>query len=236
MIQCRKVLALIPARGGSKGIKDKNILDIQGKPLIAYTIEAAKGSPYVDDVVVSTDSEKIGQVARQWGAVIPFLRPAELAMDQTPTLDAVRYTIDRLRESGHSYDILVLLQPTSPLRTSEDINNALSAFVNNGCQPLAAVSAVSEYPVLMRTIGSDGRLEKLLPVQSTIRRQDMPQYYKINGSIYVNLVSEINKDLSFNDNLIPYIMKAEHSVDIDDYLDVAVAQYYLNMYGEKAVN
>ncbi|MCM1112000.1 MAG: acylneuraminate cytidylyltransferase family protein [Muribaculum sp.] len=228
MIQDKRVLAMIPARGGSKGIKDKNILDLQGKPLIAYTIEAARNSLFIDDVVVSTDSEKIAQVAGQWGAWIPFLRPAELAGDHAPTLDAVLYTIDRLKELGYLYDFLVLLQPTSPLRTAEDIDNAFRTFVENGCRPLAAVCAVSEYPVLMRTIGADGQLEKLLSVRSTVRRQDMPQYYRINGSIYINPISELDAECSFNDNPIPYLMETDHSVDIDEEPDVAVAQYYLN--------
>ena len=233
MIKDKKVLAVIPARGGSKGIKDKNILDILGKPLIAYTIEAAKGSSYIDDVIVSTDSERIGQVAVQNGARVPFLRPSELATDQTPTLDAVMHVIDRLRETGYQYDILLLLQPTSPLRTAEDIDNALRIFAENQFQPLAAVSSVSEYPALMRTIGEDGRMKKLLPVPSTVRRQDMPRFYRVNGSIYINLISELNAGSGFNDNLIPYVMEPSHSVDIDDYPDVEIVKYYLNTYGKK---
>lgn len=233
MINSKRILAFIPARGGSKGIKDKNILDIQGKPMIAYTIEAAKRSAYVDEVIVSTDSEKIKQIAEQYGAWVPFLRPTELARDETPTLDVVLYVINKLKELNHQYEVLLLLQPTSPLRTSEDIDNAIKLFEVNRCKSLAAVCKVSENPILVRTIKENGYLEKILSVQSTVRRQDMPLYYRVNGSIYINLISELSQQLSFNDNEIPYVMKEEHSIDIDDYGDILKMQYYFDMYKER---
>lgn len=227
MIDNRKVLAMIPARGGSKGIKNKNILDIQGKPLIAYTIEAAKDSSFVDRIFVSTDSEKIKEISEQYGAAVPFLRPAELAQDKTPTLDVVLHDIKKLEAIGEIYDILILLQPTSPLRTADNIDEALEIFLANECRPLAAVSKVSDHPILIRTISGGGSLEKLLPESSTVRRQDMPAYYRVNGSIYIYLIDEINNGTSFNDSPVPYIMGQEQSVDIDDESDVAMAQYYL---------
>lgn len=233
MIHNKKVLALIPARGGSRGIKNKNILDICGKPLIAYTIEAAKKSSYIDNVVVSTDSEKIKRVSEEYGAWTPFLRPAELAGDKTPTLDVVLHTVKVLKTKGYVYDILILLQPTSPLRTVSDIDGALELFVEHQCRPLAAVSKVSDHPLLIRTVGADGDMQKLLPVQSTVRRQDMPAYYKINGSIYINLMSEINEKTSFNDNSVAYIMSNERAVDIDHEVDAVAAQFYLNAYKEE---
>lgn len=230
MIDKKKILAFIPARGGSKGIKDKNILEINGKPLLAYTIEAAKNSTYIDAVLVSTDSEKIGRIAKEYGAWVPFLRPADLATDTIPTLDAVLYTINRIKEMGelYEYDILILLQPTSPLRSTEDIDNALRFFVKNACLPLAAVTEVTESPILMRVIGEDGYLKKLIPLYGTIRRQDMPSYYRLNGSIYINLISELDSHTSFNDNPIPFVMENSHSADIDDFLDLEIVKYYLH--------
>lgn len=228
MIDNKKILALIPARGGSKGIKNKNIIDINGKPLIAYTIEAAKKSIYIDDIVVSTDSEKIKQSAAQFGAWIPFLRPAALAKDQTPTLDVVLHTIESLKKMGHTYDIFLLLQPTSPLRTSANIDQALEIFLTNKCQPLAAVTKVSDHPLLIRSIAKDGYMEKLLQKQSTLRRQDMPDYYKLNGSIYIRLISDINEKTSFNDSPVPYIMPEANAVDIDHALDILIVQFYLS--------
>lgn len=233
MINNKKILAVIPARGGSKGIKDKNILNIQGKPLIAYTIEAAKQSIYVDEVMVSTDSEKIKDVAEFYGASIPFLRPAELAKDETATLDVVLHAVNAMQSMGNQYDVLLLLQPTSPLRNTADIDAAIKTFFQNGCKPLVGVSEVCDHPILMRTIGENGNLEHLLPVNSSVRRQDMPLYYKVNGSIYINLICELNEKTSFNDNPVPYVMESDRAVDIDNYLDVMIADYYLKRQKER---
>lgn len=220
MINNLKVLALIPARGGSKGIKDKNIYDINGKPLIAYSIIAAQNSKYVDDVVITTDSEKIKKVAESFGANVPFLRPAELASDNSKTIDAVVHAANTLKELGRDYDILLLLQPTCPLRTTEDIDNSLELFVSKGCVALVSVNKVKEHPILMRKINEDGMMDNLLNLPSTIRRQDMPPIYKVNGSIYINLVKELRNDTSLNDNPLAYITDDEHSVDIDDLDDI----------------
>lgn len=188
MINNLKVLALIPARGGSKGIKDKNIYDIDGKPLIAYSIIAAQNSKYVDDVVITTDSEKIKEVSESFGANVPFLRPAELASDNSKTIDAVVHATNTLKELGRDYDILLLLQPTCPLRTTEDIDNSLELFVSKGCVALVSVNKVKEHPILMRKINEDGIMDNLLNLPSTIRRQDMPPIYKVNGSIYISIL------------------------------------------------
>ena len=143
MIQGKRVLALIPARGGSKGIKDKNIRPVAGKPLIAYSIEAGKNCEYVDDVVITTDSERIKAVAEEHGAWVPFLRPDELASDTATTLDAVLHAVNTLKEMGKEYDILVILQPTSPLRDSADLSGALEKYMASGERSLASVSPVA---------------------------------------------------------------------------------------------
>ena len=228
MINNLKVLALIPARGGSKGIKDKNIVDVCGKPLIAYSIDVAKNSKYVDDVVITTDSERIKEVAEKYGADVPFLRPAELATDNAKTIDAVMHAINTLKELGRDYDILLLLQPTCPLRTTDDINNSLELFVSKNYTSLVSVNKVNEHPILMRKIKEDGIMENLLNLPSTIRRQDMPPIYKVNGSIYINLINELNNETSLNDNPLAYITKEEHSVDIDNISDIERVKRYLN--------
>ena len=232
MINNKKVLALIPARGGSKGIKDKNIYPLCGKPLITYSIDCAKRSKYIDEITVSTDSEKIAEVAKEYGAYVPFLRPAELASDTAKSIDAVVHAIKWLEDHNEKFDILVLLQPTSPLRTVEDLDGALEKFVDNGEKSLVAVSLVSDNPILMRTINADGIMEKLLDLQSTVRRQDMKNYYRVNGSIYINKVSEINIDTSLNDNEIPYIVKPENAIDIDEKKDLVLAEWYLGQKNE----
>lgn len=125
-------LALIPARGGSKGIPRKNVRPLSGKPLISYTIEAALNSVVIDDVVVTTDDEEIAEVARSYGAEIPFMRPAELAADESKTIDCVVHARDTLRAMDREYDAIVLLQPTSPLRVAEDIDAAASVWMTHG--------------------------------------------------------------------------------------------------------
>lgn len=227
MLHGKKVLAIIPARGGSKGIKDKNIIDLCGLPLLAYSIKAAMASEYIDDVIVSTDSSKISEVALRYGAQVPFMRPQELASDQSKTIDAILFTIEELKKMGKVYDILVLLQPTNPLRDSKDIDEALTLYDTANDESLVSVCEVSEHPILMRSIDEGGLLKSVLNVNSTIRRQDMPVYYRVNGCIYINCIAALNENTSFGDNKIPYIMKKSHSVDIDTYEDLQLAKYYI---------
>lgn len=222
-----RILAFIPARGGSKGIPHKNIIYLGGKPLIEYTIEAALQSRYIDYVFVSTDDCEIASISKDAGANVPFFRPDELAQDTSKTIDAVLHSVRKLEKMGECFDALVLLQPTQPLRTSEDIDNAVRKYYESGCKSLTSVCEVDDNPVLIRTIEGDD-LVKLLDVSSTVRRQDMPVYYRINGCIYINSISEVNENTSFNDNIIPYVMDREHSVDIDEMKDVYMAEYFLN--------
>lgn len=228
MIGDLSVVALIPARGGSKGISGKNIKMMAGRPMIDYTIRAGLESRYVDDVVVSTDDEEIAQVARSCGASVPFMRPAELASDTSKAVDAVVHARDELLAADKHYDVLVLLQATSPLRTAEDVDAALEMFVQKDRASLVAVTPVTEHPVHMCTIDDDGMRHALLPgVNGTVRRQDMPPVYRVNGAIYINNADEITLDTSFNDNEVGFIMSAEHSVDVDDLDDFARAERIL---------
>lgn len=227
MYHDKRILALIPARGGSKGIKNKNIMDFCGKPLIAYTIEAAKNSLYADDIVVSTDSRLIAEVAREYGAEVPFLRPEELAADDSKTIDAVLHAISELKKSGREYDSLLLLQATQPLRSGQDIDGAIEKYYKSNEAGLVSVSLVEDNPILIRTVSEKDTLVPLLDIPGTCRRQEMPLYYKVNGCIYINKISTLSSETSLNDNSVPYIMPQERSVDIDEWKDVAVACYYL---------
>lgn len=233
MFKENKILAFIPARGGSKGIKNKNIIDVNGKPLIHYTIKAALKSKYIDKIFVSTDSEKIKDVAEQCGVEIPFLRPAELAADTSKTIDAIIYTIDELKKRGEIYDDLIILQPTSPLRTFDDIDNAVEKFYNFDRKSLIAVSPVTDSPLFIRKVIDDEHMEKILDFNSTVRRQELPKFYVINGAIYINKISEIDSSTSFNDNEIPFVMATENSVDVDEYVDLAIVNYWLTEKGLK---
>lgn len=226
MYKGKKILALIPARGGSKGIKNKNIIDLCGHPLIYYSINAALKSLYIDDVVVSTDSEAIAAVSRKCGAEVPFMRPDSLAQDKSTSTSVVTHAIKTLKEMGREFDCLVFLQPTQPLRDTKDIDGAIETFYENNRQSLVSVCEVDNHPLLIRSI-ENGELFRLLNVNSSVRRQDMPKYYCINGCIYINAVEEINEDLSQNDNIIPFIMDVSHSVDIDEPSDLCKAEFYL---------
>ncbi len=227
MFETKRILALIPARGGSKGIPHKNIAPLAGKPLIQYSIDAALGSRYIDYVLVSTDDEEIARVSRDCGAEVPFLRPEALASDTAKTIDAVLHAVETLRDMGEAFDSLVLLQPTSPLRTTAEIDGAIERFYACGRKAVVSVSEVSDHPILMRTIErtADGeRLKPLLQVSSTVRRQDMPPFYRVNGSIYVNPIENLNPGTSFNDNPVPWVTAKEHAVDIDELTDLALAE------------
>lgn len=223
-----KILALIPARGGSKGIKGKNIINLNGKPLIAYSITASLASKYIDATVVSTDSLKIADVAKVYGASVPFMRPAELASDRAKTVDVVLHALKTLAAEWEEFDVLLLLQPTQPLRTVDDIDAAIELFYQKGKRSLASISLVEDHPLLIRKIDKDGKMQPLLNESSTCRRQDMECYYKINGCIYINSITELSADTSFNDNQVPFVMEREHSVDIDEMKDIYMAEYYLN--------
>ncbi len=227
MYHLKRILAIIPARGGSKGIKNKNIVDLAGRPLIAYSIEASLRSRYIDSTVVSTDSIEIGNIAKTYGALVPFMRPSILALDEAKIIDVVLHAINMIEAEGEKFDALVLLQPTQPLRTASDIDKAIEIFFEKGERSLVSISLVEDHPLLIRTVDSGGILRNMLNESSTCRRQDMKSYYKVNGCIYINSINELSKETSFNDNQIAFIMEPEHSVDIDEMKDIYLAEFYL---------
>ncbi|MEH7494539.1 acylneuraminate cytidylyltransferase family protein [Neobacillus niacini] len=229
MYQNKRFIAIIPARGGSKGIPNKNIIDVNGKPLIQYSIDAAKASKYIDSIVVSTDSVEIAEVAAQCGADIPALRPEYLASDKAKTIDALLHMVEVLRRVGEEFDYLVLLQPTQPLRQGFHIDEAIETMMSRNSKSLVSISKVNEHPVLMRTQNLDGTLKNILNVSSTIRRQDFPDFYKVNGAIYINALDHtFNQDTSLNDNEIGYAMDSKYDVDIDEPIDLEIAKIKLN--------
>lgn len=156
MFKLKKILAIIPARAGSKGIKDKNIIDLNGKPLIAYSIEAGLKSKYIDKVVVTTDGEEIAREAIKYGAEVPFLRPEYLSSDNAKTIDAVIHCIEEMEKLGEKYDYVVLLQPTQPLRQSWHIDEAIELILEKNEEALVSVSKVKDNPILIRSIDSNG--------------------------------------------------------------------------------
>ena len=222
MIGSRSVLGLIPARGGSKGIPDKNRVSLGGRPLLAWTIDAALASKTVDRVVVSTDDPRLGLLASAHGAEVPFLRPKRLARDDTPTMPVVLHALDQLEAA----DIVVLLQPTSPLRIAADIDACVETFADTG-RAVVSVTAADPPPQHM-FIARHGRLIPLMDTLPAGRRQDLPPVLALNGAVYVADAAFLRKHGSFlTRRSLPYEMPRERSIDIDDELDLQVAEALL---------
>ncbi|MFZ3122402.1 MAG: acylneuraminate cytidylyltransferase family protein [Thermodesulfovibrionales bacterium] len=221
-----KVLGIIPARGGSKGMPKKNIRHLLNKPLIVWTIEQALKSKYIDRVIVSTDDPAIAKISRKHGADVPFMRPAELATDKAKSIGAVFHALLSLPEK---YDYVVLLQPTSPLRTADDIDACVKLCMSKGGNSCVSVTESEKNPHWMYSLNKNGRMHKLIQTEKTIdRRQDLPKVYALNGAIYVAQVDWLLNNKAFvTDETYAYIMPKERSVDIDNDLDFRFAEFLL---------
>ena len=219
-----KTLGLITARGGSKGIPRKNVRMLAGKPLIAWTIEAALRAGVLDAVVVSTDYEEIAAVARQAGAEVPFLRPAELAEDSTPGVDPVLHALDALP----GYDAVLLLQPTSPLRSSTDICACLTLAAESAAASVVSVCEPQTHPYWTYRLLEGRRLEPLFQGATAARRQDLPEAYALNGALYLADAAWLRERCAFvGAETLAYVMPAARSVDIDNELDWRIADMLL---------
>lgn len=224
------VLALIPARGGSKRIPGKNIAPCAGRPLLAYTIEAALGAMSLDRIVLSTDSEDIADVARANGLEVPSLRPAHLAGDDTLMIDVAQHHLDEAAAAGEEVEVLVLLQPTSPLRLSGHIDDAVRLFRETG--PDSVVSVVDTahiYHPLKALKLVDGYLQPYIDGQPSVAgHRDLPTAYARNGPAVVVTHPDIIRDGSFYGACsVPYVMTMETSIDIDEPLDLAFAEFLI---------
>ncbi|RNB85225.1 cytidylyltransferase domain-containing protein [Brevibacillus panacihumi] len=222
MIQDKSVLAIIPARGGSKGVPRKNIRELAGKPLIAWTIEEAKKSKYIDRLVVSTEDEEIAGVARQCGGEVPFMRPSSLSRDDTPGIDPVLHAVSVL--SG--FDYVVLLQPTSPLRTSEDIDECLEHCLRQNANACVSVTLTDKSPYWMYELTVESGLKPVVVSDKPVpRRQDAPNVYVLNGAVYVAKTNWLQQTRSFLDKeTVGYVMPKERSIDVDTELDFCILE------------
>lgn len=234
MINNQRVLAYIPARSGSKGIKDKNIMEICGKPLIAYTIEAAKRSRYIDRLIVSTDSLRYAEVAKRWGAEVPFLRPAELATDTAPEMLTTLHLMDWaeqewLKDNQEPFDIIFRLQCTSPLRSTEDIDQAIEELIAKDADSIMGVSEAPVSPLWMNTLPVDKSMKDFIPKHIQKKnRQELPKYFQLNGTIFVARWDFIKKYQQWDgDKTYAFIIPRERAVDIDDEIDLALAKVLL---------
>ncbi|MFN4164158.1 MAG: cytidylyltransferase domain-containing protein [Ferrovibrio sp.] len=230
-----RCLGLINARGGSKGIPGKNIKPLLGKPLVAYSIEAGLVATRIDRVVVSTDSPEIAAVARQYGAEVPFMRPAELATDKALQIDAIRHAILKIEESGERYDVVVILQPTCPLRLPEDIDGALALMEASEADTVISVMEVhGQHPLTMYTEDPDGSLRSLMGANGAgVLRQEFSRVLWRNGAIYA-----IRRDVIINQNVLygakvrGYLMPETRSANIDEPVDWVVTEALLRFHQE----
>lgn len=223
MIEGKSVLAIIPARGGSKGLSGKNIREICGKPLIAWTIEKARKSKYLDMILVTTDSPEIASISRQFGADVPFLRPAELATDQASTYDAIRHALGYLKENqGGEFDYIVLLEPTSPLREDDDIDRMLEQIISReqDFDSIISVGEVSEHPSIMKRLVGP-RLEPFCGelVQTTRRQDNYPAYFPYGVAYIAKTGALLTENTFYTARCTYFSIKRYQNYEIDDIYD-----------------
>jgi CMP-N,N'-diacetyllegionaminic acid synthase len=223
-----KVLAIIPARVGSKGFPGKNIYSINGKPLIGYTIEAALKSKLITKTIVSSDDGKILEISEGFGAQI-LKRPAEFAQDTSSSEDVISHVLESLINEGENFDILVLLQPTSPLRDAEDIDNAIRLMIYKKASGVISVTNIGVKPFKSYYLNETGFLNGVHNDKSpNMRRQDLPDAFLANGAIYAVYVdSFLEKKSLIPKNTIPYVMSKSKSIDIDTLEDVRIIEEYI---------
>lgn len=226
MIDGRRTLAVIPARGGSKGIKNKNITALAGKPLLQWTIEAAKESKYVDRSVLSSDDPQVQEIAELLGCEVPFTRAGHLATDEASTIDVLVDVLERVP----GFDVVVLLQPTSPLRTAEDIDSCLNLMIRDDAPSVVSLCAVEDHPALVVKFQNENQITPFLPHSSSqsLRRQDLPRAFKLNGAVYAAKIPWLLQTKSFTaQGSVGFVMPKRRSIDIDDSDDLVTAEQLL---------
>ncbi len=241
----QKILGIITARGGSKGIPGKNIKALCGKPLIAYTIEAARQSDVFDRLILSTDDEKIAAVAREHGVEVPFMRPQELARDDTPHLPVVQHAVAWMREhEGYEPDYVAILQPTAPLRRPEHIREAYALLQNRSADSVLSVSPIPghHHPLWAVRVSADDLASLFVsgePLARRIpRRQELPPAYTNNGAIYIFMTALLFQSEGpsfYGDHVAAYVMREEDSINIDNAEDWARAEAALQRRSAKSI-
>lgn len=226
MINGKSVLAIIPARGGSKGLPRKNILLLAGLPLLGWPVKASRGSKYIDRIIVSTEDKEIAKIAQKQGAEVPFLRPSELAQDTSTTFSVLEHAIEYLKKEGCIYEYCLLLEPTSPLTESADIDRALEKLDSsrNIADSIVGVSRVeAAHPTFDVRINKKGLIEPYLPngFSKIGRRQEMDDLYFFEGSLYISKTAVLLEKRSFyHERTLPYIVPRWKSIEVDEIVDL----------------
>jgi CMP-N,N'-diacetyllegionaminic acid synthase len=227
MINDLSVIAVIPARGGSKGLPGKNIRPLLGKPLIGWSIEQAFASKYIDEVVVSSDCPEIIELSRKFGANVPFKRPAKLASDNSTTIDVLIHCLDWFEENNKSFDILVLLEPTSPIREVSDIDNSLRILISKEQGSVVSVCKTEgQNPAFCFKKNDDSKINPYLEIQPTnLRRQEIEPVYFLDGTIYSSFTSSLRNQKSFYHNCtFGFEVPKWKSLEIDDIVDFSMVE------------
>lgn len=221
MYKNKTILGLIPARGGSKGLPKKNIKLLSGKPLITWTIEQALASKYLDKIVVSTDDEQIAGISRKYGAEVPFMRPKEMARDNSPTINAILDVLNRLEKSGQKFDFIVLLEPTSPLRETNDIDKCIELLLNNkSAKSIVSIAHLeSSHPEFNVIIDKNTGFIKKRNGNTdfkVLRRQDLPDIYFFEGTVYISETENLKITKTFyHESTLAYVVPRWKSLEID---------------------
>lgn len=221
MYKGKRILGIIPARAGSKGLPRKNILPILGKPLIAWTIEEARSSKYLDKIIVSTESDEIAGISKKYGAEVPFKRPKDLATDEAKVIDVIFHARDFFAKKNIYYDFILLLQPTSPLRKAEDIDGCIELCFRRKANACVSVTEPDKSPYWTYLLNSEGKMRPLIKTGgTTARRQDLPKVYILNGAVYIAKSKWLEKERTFvTKETLGYFMPKERSLDIDTEID-----------------
>lgn len=220
-----RIIGIIPARSGSKGLRDKNIKPLNSKPLLAYTIEAALGSKCFEELIVSTDSPIYARIAKDYGARVPFLRPAHLSGDEVSTSNVIIDLLEKLKENNEEFDCFMILQPTSPLRTSEDIKEAVNLMDQEDANAVVSVCEVDHSPLYTGLVPDDLRIDGFIKKGISHRRQELSTHYRLNGAIYLARSNYFVEHQDFyKKDCFAYIMDKRRSIDIDDELDFIIAE------------
>jgi len=226
-----KILGLIPARGGSKGIPKKNIKSFDGNPLISYSIKNSLSSKFITHTVVSTESKEIADIALYYGAMVPFLRPKKLASDDATDLPVMSHAIEWFKSNKIIFDYMVFLRPTNVFRTSIDIDNAIEKIIGSGLDSVRSISKVGYSPYWMKKTSDEKLIDFMDPKYSETRRQELPTVYQANGAVDVIDIKTIElKSSRYGDNIGYYLMDDISRTDIDSQLDFDVAEILFKKY------
>lgn len=226
MYKNKSFLAIIPARGGSKRLPRKNILDLNGKPLISYSIEAGLQCKYIDKVIVSSDADEILDISRKFGADT-IIRPDSLAIDTATSFDVIKHTIENIE----NYDYVILLQPTSPLRNNNHIDEAIELLETKNADAIVSVCEMDHSPLWSNMLPKDGSMNNFIRDEVKNKRsQDIDPYYRLNGAIYISKTDKLLEEKSFflEKNIFAYCMDREHSIDIDEEIDLKFIKFLIN--------